>query len=250
MWIGMRVSVVSRKGGTGKTVTALHLAGYLAGVSGGEKVLLVDTDPSRNALRASWRGGFPFRVVGEEDAREAVAERAPEHIVVDVKGSPDKEEVRQLALQSEVMVMPAMPGGMELDTVLQTIEDVRAVGREEVCRVLLTVVPPWPYRRGPEARAALESMGVPLFEAEVRRFEAFVAATDEGVLVKDVESRKAQKAWEDYVRVGEELVGWVRELRTRDLEPAVREVEAAFEGDGGGGRGGAGAGIRRGSVRG
>jgi cellulose biosynthesis protein BcsQ len=57
----MNVSVVSRKGGVGKTVTALHLAGYLAGLGGEQRVVLVDTDPSRNALRASERGGgFPF----------------------------------------------------------------------------------------------------------------------------------------------------------------------------------------------
>jgi len=227
----MNVSVVSRKGGVGKTVTALHLAGYLAGYlaglgGGGEqRVVLVDTDPSRNALRAAQRGGgFGFSVVGEEEAARAVGELTPEHVVVDVKGSPEKGEVEELAVQSEVLVMPAMPGGMELDTVLQTIEDVRAVGREEVFRVLLTVVPPWPYRRGPEARAQLERLEVPMFRSEVRRYEAFVEATDLGVLVKDVPSRKARKAWEDYVRVGDELVEWVRDLRTRDLGATRRSA--------------------------
>src|SRR5215212_471920 len=222
---GMNVSVVSRKGGAGKTVKALHLAGYLAGLGGGQRVVLVDTDPSRNAFRASERGGgFPFRAVGEEDAARVVGELAPEHVVVDVQGSPEKGEVEELAVQSEVLVMPAMPGGMELDTVLQTIEDVRAVGREEVFRVLLTVVPPWPYRRGPEARAQLERIEGPMFRSEVRRYEALVEATDLGVLVKDVPSRKAQKAWEDYVRVGDELLGWVRDLRTRDLGPTRRSA--------------------------
>jgi chromosome partitioning protein len=223
----MNVSVVSRKGGVGKTVTALHLAGYLAGLGKDkeQRVVLVDTDPSRNALRASQRGGgLPFSVVGEEDAARVVGELSPEHVVVDVKGSPEKGEVEELAVQSEVLVMPAMPGGMELDTVLQTIEDVRAVGTEEVFRVLLTVVPPWPYRRGPEARAQLERLEVPMFRSEVRRYEAFVEATDLGVLVKDVPSRKAHKAWEDYVMVGDELVDWVRDLRTRDLGATRRSA--------------------------
>jgi chromosome partitioning protein len=90
--------------------------------------------------------------------------------------------------------------------------------------VLLTVVPPWPYRRGPEARAQLERLEVPMFRSEVRRYEAFVEATDLGVLVKDVPSRKAHKAWEDYVRVGDELVDWVRDLRTRDLGASRRSA--------------------------
>ena len=61
----MRVVVLSRKGGVGKSTTAIHLGGYLAATAEDEdEVLLVDTDPSRNALRWSKRGGLPFRVVG------------------------------------------------------------------------------------------------------------------------------------------------------------------------------------------
>lgn len=227
----MEVAVLSRKGGTAKTVTALHLAGYLAGVSGEDRVLLVDTDPSRNALRSADRPGarYPFVLVGEEEARETIERMKPEHVVVDVKGSPEDEEVMNIARRAEVLVMPAMPGGMELDTVLQTIRDVRKVGRQEMCKVLLAAVPSR-FRRGREARRTLEGLGVPLFRAEVKRYEAFVMATDMGRLVRDVPSRKAEKAWRDYVKVGDELVEWVRELRTRDLGPAGRAVDAAAEG--------------------
>lgn len=215
----MKVTVLSRKGGVGKTVTAVHLAAYLAQLSGGDRTLLVDTDPSRNALRWSMRGGFPFRIVGEEDAAEAMGE-GPEHVVVDVKGSPDAEDIEALAVRSDVLVVPAMASGLSLDTLMLTIGDLKAVGRDDFYKVLLTAVPPWPYRRGPRARAALERIGASLFGAEVRRLEAFEAATEEGVVVRDVADRKAEKAWEDYVRVGDELVSWVRDLRTRDLRRA------------------------------
>lgn len=221
----MRVSVVSRKGGVGKTVTALHLAGYLAAISGEEKVLLVDTDPSLNALRAARRGtvqggGYPFEVVRAEEAREAVERMRPEHIVTDVKGSPEKEDVKDLALRSEVLVLPAMPGYMELDTLLQTMADVRSVGREGICRVLLTSVPPR-SRRGRDARRVLVQRKVPVFEAEVKRYEAFMVSVEEGVLVGELPGWYAYKAQRDYDRVGEELVRWVRELRTRDLGPSI-----------------------------
>ena len=73
----------------------------------------------------------------------------------------------------------------------------------------------------PQARAQLEEVSIPLFGGEVRRLEAFEAAADEGVLVRDLPDRRAQRGWEDYVRVGEELVEWVRALRTPDLR-AVR----------------------------
>src|SRR5215208_1361263 len=108
-WSGMNVSVVSRKGGVGKTVTALHLAGYLAGISGEQRVVLVDTDPSTNALRASERGGgFPFRVVGEEDAARVVGELSPEHVVVDEKGPPERGEVEELPVKRGVRVRRAI----------------------------------------------------------------------------------------------------------------------------------------------
>ncbi|MDP9478939.1 MAG: FAD-binding oxidoreductase, partial [Actinomycetota bacterium] len=75
---------------------------------------------------------------------------------------------------------PAMASGLSLDTLMLTIGDLKAVGREDFYKVLLTAVPPWPYRRGPRARAALERTGASLFEAEVRRLEAFETATEEG----------------------------------------------------------------------
>src|SRR3712207_6839978 len=128
---------------------------------------------------------------------------------------------------AEVMIIPIMPSGLALDTLLQTRRDLRRLGREDRYRVLLTAVPPWPYRRGPQARAQLEELGIPLFGTDIRRLEAFEAAADEGVLVRDLAYRRAQRGWEDYSRVGEEVVEWVRGLRTPYLSIAL-----------GGGRGG------------
>ena len=218
----MRTVVLSRKGGVGKSTTAIHLGGYLAEVSEkGDEVLLVDTDPSRNALRWAKRGRLPFRVVGEDevDAYPAMARNA-KHLIVDMRGSPSAEEIENAMRLAEVMVIPIMPSGLALDTLLQTRRDLQRLGREDRYRVLLTAVPPWPYRRGPQARAKLEELGIPLFGGEVRRLEAFETAADNGVLVRDVPDRRARRGWEDYVRVSEELIEWVRALRTPDLRVA------------------------------
>jgi chromosome partitioning protein len=215
----MRIVVLSRKGGVGKSTSAIHLGGYLAEASeGANDVLLVDTDPSRNALRWAKRGRLPFRVVGEDevDADPAMAREA-RHLIVDMRGSPSAEEIEDAMRLAEVMVIPIMPSGLALDTLLQTRRDLSRLGREDRYRVLLTAVPPWPYRRGPHARAQLRELGIPLFGGDIRRLEAFEAAADEGVLVRELSDRRAQRGWEDYVRMGEELVGWVRDLRTPDL---------------------------------
>jgi chromosome partitioning protein len=153
------------------------------------------------------------------DADPTMAREA-RHLIVDMRGSPSAEEIVDAMRLAEVMVIPIMPSGLALDTLLQTRRDLRRLRREDRYRVLLTAVPPWPYRRGPQARAQLEELGIPLFGGEVRRLEAFEAAADEGVLVRDLPDRRAQRGWEDYARVGEELVEWVRELRTPDLQTA------------------------------
>ena len=100
---------------------------------------------------------------------------------------------------------------------MQTVGDISEVGRDDFYRVLLTAVPPWPYRRGKKAREALSRIGVSMFDAEVGRLEAFETATEEGVLVRDVDDRRADRGWRYYTTVGEELVSWVSGLRTRDL---------------------------------
>jgi chromosome partitioning protein len=161
---------------------------------------------------------LPFRVVGEDevDADPSMAREA-RHLIVDMRGSPSAEEIEDAMRLAEVMVIPIMPSGLALDTLLQTRRDLSRLGREDRYRVLLTAVPPWPYRRGPHARAQLRELGIPLFGGDIRRLEAFEAAADEGVLVRELSDRRAQRGWEDYVRMGEELVGWVRDLRTPDL---------------------------------
>lgn len=134
-----------------------------------------------------------------------------------MRGSPSAEEIEDAMRLAEVMVIPIMPSGLALDTLLQTRRDLRRLGREGRYKVLLTAVPPWPYRRGPDARATLEELDVSLEKGHVRRLEAFEAAADEGVLVRDLADRRARRGWEDYARVGDELVEWVRLLRTPDL---------------------------------
>jgi chromosome partitioning protein len=228
----MRVAVLSRKGGVGKSTSAMHLAGYLAeGCEREDEVMVVDTDPSRNALGWARRGSaeaLGFTVM-EEDEADANPERVrgARHLIVDLRGSPDRDEIENVMKLAEVLVIPIMPSGLALETLLKTRADLRRLGREDRYKVLLTAVPPWPYRRGPQTRALLEEVGIPVFAGEIRRLEAFEAAADEGVLVRDLRDWRARKGWEDYAGVGEELVEWVRQLRTPDLKVSSRRLRVS-----------------------
>jgi chromosome partitioning protein len=55
----MNVTVMNHKGGVGKTVTAIHLAAFLAREFGRESTVLVDTDPNEGALEWAARGRLP-----------------------------------------------------------------------------------------------------------------------------------------------------------------------------------------------
>jgi chromosome partitioning protein len=198
------VTVASFKGGVGKTVTAVHLAAYLAKFAGGA-TLLVDGDPNRSATGWAKRGNLPAKVV---DERQAVRfARDHEHVVIDTEARPEREDLEALAGGCDLLIIPTTPDALALDALLLLVDALDDVGAGEASyRVLLTLVPPRPSRDGEMARATLEGAGLPLFAGEVRRRVAFQKAALEGVPVYDVRDPRAAEAWQDYVDVGEEVV--------------------------------------------
>lgn len=202
---GMNVTVMNHKGGVGKTVTAVHLAAFLAAEYGGESVVLVDTDPNEGALDWAEGGGLPYDVIGPEG--EAGDE---EHTVYDSQGRLFGSDLETAALMSDLLVVPSLTGAVDLRTLLRFAEDLEEIqeGAEGAAqyRVLLTCVPRWPSRAGARARAALADSGIPMFEAEIRDRAAFGKAGELGVPVYAVKDKRAYQGWEDYVGVGKEMV--------------------------------------------
>jgi len=203
----MIVTVASFKGGVGKTVTAVHLAAYLR-QSG--STVLVDGDPNRSATGWAGRGNLPFKVV---DERQAVRyAREFEHIVIDTEARPNREDLKTLAGGCDLLVIPTSPDALALDALLLLVDTLEELEASRY-RVLLTLIPPRPSRDGEQARATLVHAGLPLFKAEVRRLVAFQKAALEGVPVYEVKDQRASLGWEDYRRVGEEVLRGHREVR-------------------------------------
>jgi chromosome partitioning protein len=196
----MIVTVASFKGGVGKSTTAVHLAAYLHALA---PTLLIDGDPNRSITAWSGRGGLPCPVIDERQAARFA--RQAEHIVIDTQARPGREDLDALAGGCDLLVIPSTPDALALDALMLTAAALSELGAERF-RVLLTICPPRPSRDAEEARAAIAEAGLPLFEAEIRRAAAFQKAALQGVVVRDVKDPRAGGCWDDYARVGAEIL--------------------------------------------
>ncbi len=196
----MIITVVSFKGGVGKTTTAVHLAGYLQ-KSG--KTVLLDGDLNRSATAWAARGGqrLPFDVVDEQLGFSASAYK---NFVIDTAARPAPKVLEGLANRVDMIIIPTTTDGLSLDALSKTVEALSEVQAEKF-RVLLTMCPPKPSRDGDLAKAAFEQAGLPVFDTMIRQLKAFRTAGTQGVLVSDVKDPRAAFGWDDYAAVGAEL---------------------------------------------
>ena len=209
----MIITVASYKGGVGKTTTAIHLATYLQTVA---PTLLLDGDDTRNATAWSENGkGFGFRIADLNSA----ALLAPQftHVVIDTGQRPNDADLKALAEGCNLLVVPAVPSGIDTVGLVQTVRALRECNANY--RVLLTKVPPPPEQEGQQLRAQLTGLNIPLFAAEIPRLKAFDRAFHAGVHVGDVKGDpNAGRAWEAYQTAGKETVqSWRKQASTQKL---------------------------------
>lgn len=201
----MRITISSRKGGVGKSTTAVHLSAYLA--RKGDLVLLVDGDPNRSVLRWSKRGDLPFDAVDTNQlATYLMSGNRPDHVVVDTEAHPSLDDLQSLTRSCDLLIVPSTPDGLSLDTLPLLMEDLRQVEAPCPWKILLTAIPPKPSPAGKDAREYLEVRGAPLFDGWIRRYEAFRKAPLEGCVVDQVAGdRNAAEAWNDYCNIGDQV---------------------------------------------
>lgn len=202
----MIVTVASFKGGVGKTTTAVHLACYLQRLA---PTLLIDGDENRSATGWNERGEkkdnpLPFKVVDElQGVRFA---RQYEHIVIDTQARPSKDDLKLLAGGCDLLLLPTTPDSLSIEALLLTVGALRELNFDAF-KILLTIIPPKPSRDVEEARTLLEELELPVFKTYIPRLIAFQRAALRGAPVYDVpDDPRAQTAWEDYERMGKEIV--------------------------------------------
>lgn len=195
------ISLVSRKGGVGKTTAAVHIAAIL---SRHGNTLLIDEDPNLNASRWSLGGNLPFQVSTRERAK-SIWKRA-EYIIVDTPARPDMESLKRIVVASDLLVLPIAPSSLSLDALAVLVKDLKRLEAENYV-ILLNIVPPPPSRKGELIRELLRENGLPVLEAFVKRLVAFEKAVDEEDIVSNVKDPRAEIAWANYVDVTKEIKG-------------------------------------------
>lgn len=193
------LTVTGYKGGVGKSTTAFHLAAFF---SERGSTVLVDGDPNRTAIRWSERcgGDLAFAVADERQAMRLVQKK--DFIVIDTPARPDSADLQELAKGCDLLILPTSPDVVSLEPMLQTA---RALGAANY-RALLTLVPPYPSREGEIMRADLRDGGIPVFDAMIRRTVGYAKAALAGLPIRDVENARMKSAWNDYEKLGEEIL--------------------------------------------
>ena len=125
------VSILSQKGGTGKSTLALNLAAAFAGQ--GQSVLLFDSDSQAScrvwASRSGPDGppGIDVRELGQDAVFAEVRAAAAEHDWVVIDGPPRLTSIIADAIRvADLVVIPATPGPFDLWACPQLVAAVKA----------------------------------------------------------------------------------------------------------------------------
>lgn len=145
------ISFISRKGGTGKTTSAIHLATMLQSL--GHSIVMLETDSNYtlNTLRkmemyktgAKENAVFNILASADEDVLEDIEKLKKEHfdfILVDSAGKTTDEHIKKLSIASDLVIVPTSLTPNDLLVTYQTIEDIKPA-KEHNSTLKLLVLP-------------------------------------------------------------------------------------------------------------
>ena len=103
------------------------------------------------------------------------------------------------------MIIPTTPDAMSIEALMSTVDLLRAIGVGQF-KILITITPPYPERDGEDARAMLDCERLSAFCVGIREAKVFKQAALRGQIVNQIKGPRAAVCWEDYAKVGAELM--------------------------------------------
>ena len=161
------ISVLSRKGGVGKTLLSIGLSQVLG--EQGYRVALLDRDPEGSAM--GWQHGaqangiaLPYRVIGPIEAARL---ESVNFLVVDTPPN-DTRSLQDTARQSNVMLVPLLPGAGEMDRLQETVKALSEATLQDGVRLGFVLNRMEHDNVSVAMRPALEELGYPVV-AQIRK---------------------------------------------------------------------------------
>jgi chromosome partitioning protein len=187
---GLSLALANLKPGTGKTTSAVWLAHVFA--QAGNRVLLVDADPSGSALEWSDLAAmyprlppplaaFPFRIVAlpsrELHRRVPEIAEADDVVIIDAPQLEDHAGIARSALRyADEVLIPCAPSPIEINRTTPVRDEITEVcaGRDRPTRaaVLLNRCIARAHSTA-DAREALEDLGYDVLDTAVPRLEVY-----------------------------------------------------------------------------
>lgn len=191
------VTLTQFKGGVGKTTCSIAIADLL---NQNAPTLLIDSDPNRSATLWARKGLLPFQVCSDAEAPKLLMSGQFQHTVIDTPARPASDEIKSLAQGADLLVLPSSPDPLSISALAQIAQ---SLPEQTNYLCLLSIVPPAPQKDGPEALAALERYGLPVFSRQIRRYKAYIRAADMGVSIAKAPGGRI--AWHDWEALKSEL---------------------------------------------
>jgi chromosome partitioning protein len=187
---GLSLALANLKPGTGKTTSAVWLAHVFA--QAGNRVLLVDADPSGSALEWSDLAAmyprlppplaaFPFRIVAlpsrELHRRVPEIAEADDVVIIDAPQLEDHAGIARSALRyADEVLIPCAPSPIEINRTTPVRDEITEVcaGRDRPTRsaVLLNRCITRAHSTA-DAREALQDLGYDVLDTAVPRLEVY-----------------------------------------------------------------------------
>ncbi len=187
-------SLLSLKGGVGKTTTTMHLA--MCAHEAGQQVTVIDADDEQSAYRWSTFTELPFKVVTLERDRLAQQakslEAAGETVFIDTPPN-SREVLSRTAFVSSSVIVPLIPTGLDMDRMMPTLELLRDVEASRGSLDVAILLNRWDGRKK-LAQEALEALAsYPILDAKVRALTRYEQAF--GTVPSDLDEYRA--VWEE-----------------------------------------------------
>jgi chromosome partitioning protein len=219
------IGLLSRKGGSGKTTMAVHLA--VLAERAGLRTLLVDLDPQRSA--AGWwharEAATPALVEttpGElGNVVEAARADGVDLMVIDTRPSAEHDAAHVAAL-SDLILVPTRPAILDLRAILGTLDVIKGATRRSL--MVLNACPP-PRGAGEasltgDARRAVAAFGVSVATVPIVNRTTFAGALLTGLTAGEVEpDSKAAKEMQALWRIIEKELAHAKAQSVPGLRP-------------------------------